>query len=456
MRPALLASGILVAASGVFAQTTVRFATFNASLNRGNATQLQEDMLGLSVDPQAANRQSQLRTVAEIIQRTNPDVLLVNEFDFYSQPAAAPDHPVNLFQANYLSTGQNTLSQPAGANAIAFPHRFVAPSNTGIASGFDLNNNGVVVTTPGAPGYGDDSLGFGAYPGQFGMAVYSKYPIKNVRTFRNFLWKDMPGGLLTSDPSTDDPNTPVNENLNGFYSPDEINILRLSGKSHWDVTIEANGQDVHVLTAHPTPPVFDGPEDRNGKRNYDEIRFWKDYINGAAYIYDDAGNTGGLAPDSRFVIMGDYNADQDGDAYTLNSVRAIDQLLADALVNDSLKPGSPGGPEQALLQGLANNSHTGNPLFDTADFADVAPGNLRADYVLPSRFGLEPFAAGVFWPASTDPLFPLVGTFGNPNFFAGFPSSDHRLVFADVTVPEPSAIAAAAAALAFVRRRRAC
>ncbi|MEZ5252131.1 MAG: hypothetical protein R2713_23855, partial [Ilumatobacteraceae bacterium] len=59
-------------------------------------------------------------------------------------------------------------------------------------------------------------------------------------------------------------------------------------------------------------------------------------------------------------------------------------------------------------------------------FADTAPGNLRADYVLPSR-NLRIVDAGVFWPLSTDPLFPLVGTFP-------FPTSDHRPVWVDVSV----------------------
>ena len=53
----------------------------------------------------------------------------------------------------------------------------MAPSNTGISSGFDLNNNGVIDTTPGDDPYGDDSLGFGVFEGQFGMVVYSQYPI---------------------------------------------------------------------------------------------------------------------------------------------------------------------------------------------------------------------------------------------------------------------------------------
>jgi hypothetical protein len=54
------------------------------------------------------------------------------------------------------------------------------------------------------------------------------------------------------------------------------------------------------------------------------------------------------------------------------------------------------------------------------------PGNLRADYVLPSR-NLQMLAARVFWPLSTDPLFRLVGVFP-------FPTSDHRLVWVDVGV----------------------
>jgi hypothetical protein len=105
------------------------------------------------------------------------------------------------------------------------------------------------------------------------------------------------------------------------------------------------------------------------------------------------------------------------------------------------KGGAPdGGPEQAALQGGANSAHAGNPAFDTADFADTAPGNLRADYVLPDR-GTRIVGSFVFWPLSADPLFRLVGLFDpallpNGN---GFPSSDHRLVAVDVQVGRGSA-----------------
>ena len=48
-----------------------------------------------------------------------------------------------------------------------------------------------------------------------------------------------------------------------------------------------SAETVHFLVSHPTPPVFDGPEDRNGPRNYDEIRFWADYSpRTGGYIYD--------------------------------------------------------------------------------------------------------------------------------------------------------------------------
>jgi len=376
----------------------VRFATFNASLNRNSDGQLISH-LSTTTNAQAA-------TVAEIIQRVRPDVLLINEFDFDAGGVAA-----GLFQDNYLSVPHN------GAAAISYPYRFVAPSNTGIPSGFDFNNNGVV----GGP---DDAYGFGFFPGQFGMAVYSMHPIDidAVRTFQLFRWADMPGALLPDDPATAAPAD--------WYSPEELAVFRLSSKSHWDLPIDVDGRIVHFLVSHPTPPVFDGPEDRNGTRNFDEIRFWADYVTpgpASDYIYDDDGMHGGLPAGARFVIAGDQNSDPlDGDSIP----GAAQQLLEHPRVNASVTPSSQGAVDAAARQGGINPSHEGDPRFDTADFADAlpnGPGNLRADYVLPSR-PLRILDAQVFWPTADDPLFRLVGDFP-------FPSSDHRMVFIDVTVP---------------------
>jgi Endonuclease/Exonuclease/phosphatase family len=382
-------------ADGTSARETVRFSTFNASLNRNSAGQLISDL--------STPNNTQAKVIAEIVQRNRPDVLLINEFDFDS-----PNTALSLFQANYLSVSQN------GAAPIVYPHRFTAESNTGIPSGFDLNNAGGI----GGP---DDAFGFGFFPGQFGMAVYSKFPIRTdeIRTFQKFLWKDMPGALLPDDPATAAPRD--------WYSPAELAVFRLSSKSHWDIPIDIGRKTVHFLTSHPTPPVFDGAEDRNGTRNHDEIRFWADYIKpGAAsrYIYDDEGAKGGLAPGSLFVIAGDQNSDPlDGD-----SIPGSAQLLLEhPLVNASNAPTSAGAVEQSATQGGANATHRSDPAFDTADFADGAPGNLRVDYVLP-RKNMQIADSAVFWPLTTDPLFGLVGVFP-------FPSSDHKLVWIDVALP---------------------
>jgi hypothetical protein len=379
-----------------------RFAVFNASLNRGAAGEALADLSGPD-DAQAQN-------VAAIIQRTRPEVLLLNEFDYEPDGAL-----VEAFQANYLAIAQADDLEP-----ISYEYSFVAPSNTGVASGLDLDNDGNAVSDPAAEGYGNDAFGFGLFPGQYGMAVLSQYPIdaNSVRTFQEFVWADMPDALLPDDPETDAPAD--------WYSEDELAAVRLSSKSHWDVPIKVDGETVHFLVSHPTPPVFDGLEDRNGTRNHDEIRFWADYVDGADYIYDDAGVAGGLAEGASFVIAGDQNADPfDGDSTN----QAILQLLDHPLVNTTVTPASEGGPEQSELQGLANAEHQGDPAFDTADFNPEDPGNLRVDYVLPST-SLDIVAAGVHWPRSDDPAFASVGVFDLETFT--YPSSDHKLVWVDV------------------------
>lgn len=390
--------------------STTRFATFNASLNRGAAGAALADM-STPDDEQAQN-------VAAIIQRVRPEVLLLNEFDYEPDGAL-----VDAFQTNYLAVAQADDLEP-----IDYAYTFVAPSNTGVASGFDLNNDGNIVADAGEPGYGDDAFGFGAFPGQYGMAVLSRYPIDDeaVRTFAGFRWADMPDAALPDDPTTDAPGD--------WYSDDELSVFRLSSKSHWDIPIDIDGRTVHFLVSHPTPPTFDGDEDRNGLRNHDEIRFWADYVSGgdtATYIYDDADGSGGLDDGAEFVIAGDQNADPfDGDS----TDDAILALLDHPAIDTNITPTSAGGVEQSELQSGANAQHRGDPAADTADFQDIndsnsAPGNLRVDYVLPSA-GLEIADAGVFWPLSTEPDFAWVGVFDPQT--SSFPSSDHRLVWVDV------------------------
>lgn len=387
----------------------VRIATFNTSMNRPASGTLAQAL--------AAGDDSQIQQVAEVIQRANPDIVLLNEFDqIYDANGhfdrAATETSIEDFKRNYLQ-----VAQAADTEAVYYDYIYVAPVNTGVPSGLDFNNNGVT-TDP------DDAFGFGVFPGQYGMVLLSKHKIMEhqVRTFQKFRWKDMPGALLPPDPN----DTDGDGDTSSYYNKDELDVFRLSSKSHWDIPVRVHGVGiVHILASHPTPPVFDDGTsgidtdvaDWNGLRNHDEIRFWSDYVNfsKSRYIYDDrewerAGEhvphwrRGGLRPNARFVIMGDMNADPvDGDA----SYDPASLLLSSGQVDTSVTPTSAGALEQ--VPDSYNNREN-----KTASF------NLRADYVLPSIAGWDYRQGWVFWPLSTDLEADLLN------------ASDHRMVVIDV------------------------
>ena len=395
----LLAATLLGAnPAPTYTPPVIRVATFNASLNRDHAGDLVRD-LSTPDNVQAGN-------VAEIIQRVRPDVLLINEFDYDAAGDAA-----RLFHDNYLKVPHN------GAQPIEYRFRFTGPVNTGVASGVDLDGDGKADTTPGSRGYGNDALGYGQFPGQYGMVIYSNHPIKadQVVRFGDLPWRDQPKALLPQKPDG-----------SPWYSAEALAKLPLSSKNHWDVPIQCGNPDqiLHLLVSHPTPPAFDGPEDRNGRRNHDEIRLWADYLAGgerAKYLAR-PGTAGPPEPPQSFVILGDLNADPiDGGSVA----GAIGQLLAHPKVNAGFVPSSPGAAEASRLQAGANGSHKGNPAHDTADFDDRSVGNLRADYVLPSA-NLLPVGGGIFWPEASDPLSRLV------RMTPTVASSDHRLVYLDL------------------------
>jgi hypothetical protein len=358
----------------------VRVATFNVSLFRDDAGQLADDLD--EGDARAAD-------IAAIIQRVRPDVLLLNEFDHDASGRA-----LRSFRERYLE-------RPArGGTPIRYPYAFTAEVNTGVPSGLDLDGDGRVTADP------NDCWGYGRHPGQYGMLVLSRFPIDAdaVRTFRHLRWSAMPDNAIPPDHWTD-----------------EIAAeLRLSSKSHWDIPIELpDDRTLHLLASHPTPPVFDGPEDRNGRRNHDEIRLWAEYLRpeSADWIVDDRGRRGGLPADALFVVCGDQNADPfDGDSHE----HAITQLTDHERIDDDAPPRSRGAAEAALVQGAANREHVGPAATDTGDFRDhPGPGNLRLDYVLPSR-QCEVVGSGVYWPRP--------GEIGSKWIEA----TDHRMVWIDL------------------------
>ena len=371
------------ATTNVAERVVIRVATFNASLYRTKVGELAAELHAGS---------EQARQVAEIVQHVRPDILLVNEIDYEIGGA-----PAKILRDKYFSVGHD------GQEAIEFPYIFSPPVNTGVPSGKDFNVDG----SANGP---EDCYGFGHYPGQYGMAVFSKFPIDEarVRMFQTFLWRDMPEAKVPRQPDSGTP----------YYRADVWNVFRLSSKNHCDVPVQIGDQKLHFLVSHPTPPVFDGAADHNGARNSDEIRFWADYVTADAsdYIYDDRGTRGGLAESALFVIAGDLNSDPlDGDSRHT----AIQSLLTHARIQSQTIPHSHGGVEAAKEQGGANDQHRGLPQYDTSDFDDRAPGNLRLDYVLPSR-QLSINDAGVFWPPASEEGHELIKI------------SDHRLVWVDV------------------------
>lgn len=391
--PLLLACLAACEADGEPAQTRLRIATFNVAMGLERPGELAAAL--------AHDQDPRLIRLAEILQRVRPDILLLNEFDY--DPAA---DVAALLNENYLGRGRN------GQAPIRYPHHFRAPVNTGVDSGLDLDGDGA----PGGPG---DAWGFGHFPGQYGMLVLSRFALHRdqARTFQQFRWSALPGARRPALPDG-----------RPFYPDATWGRLRLSSKSHWDLAFNLGDGELHLLAFHPTPPVFDGPEDRNGRRNFDEIRFWRDYTDpaGAEFIVDDAGAAGGIGPGTVFVIAGDFNADpDDGDGID----GAAAQLLAAPWIDAGCIPVSAGGVESSARQGGVNLEHHGDPAADTADFNDAHAGNLRLDYLLPSQ-GLEVLGCGVFWPAAGQ-----VGSDPADAERAGADLaevSDHRLVWLDI------------------------
>jgi endonuclease/exonuclease/phosphatase family metal-dependent hydrolase len=358
----------------------IRIATFNIAMGLENEGELHLK-LQEGHDP-AIGR------IAEVLQRVRPDIVLINELDY-------TEGSEDLFRTNYLEQSQS------GQQPIDYPYAYSTTVNTGVRSGLDFNNNGSTEDP-------EDAWGFGRFPGQYGMLVLSRFPIDRgaARTFQNFLWKDMPDALRPENPDGTE-----------WYPDETWNQMRLSSKSHWDLPIDLGNGMIHFLVTHPTPTVFDGPEDRNGRRNHDENRMWVDYISpeNSDYLVDDNGQAGGLSNGEAFFIAGDLNADPVDGGWLVDS---MGQLLNHPGINNSCIPSSEGSRKASETQGGINAQQKGDPAADTGDFNDEYAGNLRIDYVLPSA-GLNVIDCGVYWPVEGDEDHHLAN------------ASDHHLVWVD-------------------------
>jgi hypothetical protein len=319
----------------------VRIALYHTELSRDGPGLLLRD-LGRD-DPQAT-------AVRAVIARASPDVIVL----------AGLDHDAGGLALAALNAG---LADP-------YPHLAALRPVSGVASGRDLDGDGRLGTAR-------DALGYGRFPGAGGMAVLSRWPVGPVTDLSATRWADLPG----ADPP-------------GGTPPD----LPLSSTGHWIVPVALPDGPVALLIHHATPPVFDGPEDRNGRRNADEARLWSLALDGSL---------GPVLPDMPVILTAVVNLDPaDGDG--------LRDRVAAALAHPRLADPRPTSDRSGLDPGQA-----GDPRRDTADFGGTT-GGLRLDYVIPDA-GLRVARSGVLWPADGDPFREVAVA-----------ASRHRLVWVDI------------------------
>lgn len=296
----------------------------------------------------AAGKAPDAEAAARAIRAADPDLILLTGFDYDAGGAAL---------AAFVG-----LIGPG-----AYPHRFALRPNTGRATGLDLDGDG----RRGGP---NDAQGHGDFAGQGGMALLSRLPLDGdaALDLSGVLWRDLPGADL-----------PLWPNGRLFPSSEALAVQRLSTTGHWVVPVALpEGGRLDLLAFYASTPVFDGAEDRNGKRAADELRLWTAYLDGGF----------GGPPGPLFVVLGDANLDPvagDGDR------AAIARFLADPRLTD---------PQPRDAEGRKT----------TTDWP-MPPGPLRVDYVLPS-VALSVVDAGIG--AATGEDGPV-----------------HRLVWVDVALP---------------------
>ena len=325
---------------------TLRIATFHTQLTRDGPGLLLRDIL--------AGDDAQVMATVSVLAAAAADVVVLQDVDFDADGLALA-----------------ALSRALADAGLDYPHRLALRPNTGLPTGVDLDGDG-------RSWRARDAHGYGHFNGQGGMAVLSRHPLGAVRDFSGFLWADLPGSSAAA-----------------VLPEAAVPVLRLASVAAWDVAVDAPSEVFHLLALHAGTPVFDGPEDRNGRRNADELRFWA--------LYLDGWSPDGLAFAGRdFAVIGTFNVDPSGGEGRQDGLRA----LLDHPRLQNVLPRRPGGGTQ------------------TADWPDPLPGDMRVDYILPAA-GLEIAGAGVLWPEGEDGVLPAS---------VAARASDHRLVWMDLRI----------------------
>ncbi|MEQ8366138.1 endonuclease/exonuclease/phosphatase family protein [Marivita sp.] len=324
---------------------TLRVATYHTSLSRNGPGLLLRDL--------QSGDDTRIIATLSVIAAAAPDILVLQDMDYDADHAAL-----------------RRLADELTGLGVDYPHHLALRPNTGRPTGVDIDGDGRSHAAR-------DAHGYGFFNGQGGMAVLSRHPIGDIRDFSAFVWADLPGGHAAD-----------------VVPAPALDLLRLHSVAAWDVQILTPYGALHLLTSHASPPVFDGPEDRNGRRNEDELRFWQLYLDGWS-------PDGARFAADRFAVIG-----------TLN----VDPMRGE---------GRPGGIGPLVTHPRLQDPRprTGTGGTATADWADPTPGDLRVDYILPAAM-MDVAAAGIIWPGDQ----PIMGITAEQAAAA----SDHRLLWLDL------------------------
>ena len=221
------------------------------------AAPLSRDGPGLLLRNILRGEDPQITAVQGIIGAVDPDVIVLTDFDY----------------------DLDGMALAAFVELTGYPFQFAALPNAGMPTGLDIDGNKRL-------GEARDAQGYGRFSGDGGMAILSKMRIQTdaVVDLSATLWRDVDGAILPS--------------VDGAPFPSEAAqaVQRISSASHWILPIVPQDTPPFSLLAwSATPPVFDGPEDRNGLRKRDELRMWANLLD--------------TDPPSSFVIAGNANLD---------------------------------------------------------------------------------------------------------------------------------------------------
>ncbi len=339
-------------ASAIRADPPLRLATYHSDAARPGP--------GLLLHAIVQGKDPQLQALAQVVALLDADVLLLHDIDLDAGGATAA-----------------ALGRFLAQNGAPYAHILAPMPNAGVPSGLDLNGDGRL-------GRANDALGYGAFRGQGGMVLLSRLPIisEELIDFTGLLWRDLPGASL-----------PKRSDGTAFPSAAALEVQPLSAVGAWAVPLRLPGGAgrLWVMAFHASPPVFDGPEDRNDRRNADELHLWAQALDGT------------LAP----ALPGQY--------FALMGVTNIDPHLG-----EGRRDGLQRLAQHPRLHPDAQSPHLGLP---TVDWSGLGLGLRQASRIFPAR-SLQLRGGGVMWPA---PQSPKAAIFAK--------ASRHRPVWLDIAIP---------------------